>query len=196
MTKPGTGLLWLVLAMAAPAAHAAQDPPPSRALKDAHAFLQGLSPDGDRPEADGNADVYYSIVENPEAPRLVNRLEIAVNPCRTRTISALQFPGQWAIMSFTITDLTRITHAVAYGSVDDLIAERNPIAVSDPRAQQIVLTGNGLQCTSRLSLEGKGAVSSCGNRLDIEMIDPDQVDRGRKALAIATETCNIDALRK
>lgn len=167
------------------------------ALHEAHAVLLGLATDGEKPGHDGAADIYYSIIDNPDAPRLVTRLELALDPCRSRTISALQFPGRWANLTLTITDLGRIAAVAAYASVDDMIAERSAIAFDDPRAEQVVLTGEGVSCMSRLSLAGESQSkpTSCGDRLDLSMTDDEQRVRGLRALAAVAVLCKVAVLQ-
>lgn len=176
---------------------AQETPDPSLELRDAYATLLGLDLDGEQPVRDGRTDIYRSNLDNPDAPRLVTRLEVSGNECRVRTTSALQSPGGWAVLSLTMMDLKRIDGAVAYGSIDDLIAGKNPLRPGDPSARQLVLRGNHLQCTSRLSLadEAGALVSSCHDRLDISMMDDAQVARVQKAVALMTRMCDIDALR-
>lgn len=176
---------------------AQETPDPSPELRDAYATLLGLDLDGEQPVRDGRTDIYRSNLDNPAAPRLVTRLEVSGNECRVRTTSALQSPGEWAVLSLTMMDLKRIQSAVAYGSVDDLIAGRNPLRPGDAAARQLVLKGDHLQCTSRISLadEAETPVSSCHDRLDISMMDEAQVARVQKAVALLTERCDIDALR-
>ena len=193
-TRMAAGLL--TAALAAPAL-AQEAMPPSRAMRDGYAFLLGLTTGTARPDADGEADIYMSMPDVANAPRYVVRMEISGNWCRVRTISALQFPGDWAVMTLKMVDLAKVTSAVGYATVDDLIAETNPLDVHDPRARQVVLTGEGLECSSRLTLdETKKSAPDCGNRLDISMMDDDQLDAGRKALDLAALTCNIAVLRK
>lgn len=186
------------LVLALPGQGAAQEAGPDDELRTAHAVLLGLSPDGTPPERDGMTDIYYSIVDNPGAPRLVTRLEIAVNPCRSRVISALQFPGEWASMTLAIVDLSRIASAEAYASADDMIAERNRIGLDDTRVQQVVLTGEGLYCSSRLSLAGEemAAGETCGDRLDLAMADEEQQALGRRALSAVARLCDVGALQE
>lgn len=163
----------------------------------AHATLLGLARDEAAPEQDDDSDLYYSIVENPDAPRLVTRLEIGGIPCRARSISALQFPAKWATLTLGIVDLRRVTSVVAYASVDDMIAEINPVPFDAPQAEQVVLTGKGLYCLSRLSLSGEGSGDeACADRLDLSMMDAEQKARGRSALAIVASVCDAPAFRK
>ncbi|MDX3927285.1 MAG: hypothetical protein QHC90_15965 [Shinella sp.] len=207
MQSPKIRALWavvlsLVLSSASAVAQDGGEEAP-RELRDAYAVLLGLSPDGQAAERDGDADIYRSRIANPKAPRLVSRLEVSGNPCRARTFSVFQFPGRWARLVVTITDLSRISAAVAYASVDDLIAERNPVAIDDPDAVQIVLTGEGLQCASRLSLADEGQAlrkeartgeDNCRDRLDIPLMDEAQAERGRDALAVLARACRIGAI--
>ncbi|MCR6498770.1 hypothetical protein MUO32_07000 [Shinella sp. CPCC 101442] len=167
-------------------------------MRDAHAVLLGLSQDGAAPDRNENNDIYYSIVDNPKAPRLVTRLEVSGAPCRARTTSALQFPEKWATLTMALVDLTRVTAVTAYASVDDMIAETNPIPFDSPDAEQIVLTGAGLYCSSRMSLSGESGASDgmCSDRLDITMADADEKERGRKALAIVADVCKAPAFVK
>jgi hypothetical protein len=176
----------------------AQDTPVREEIREMHAILLGLAREGQAPEKDGSADIYYSIVDNPDAPRLVTRLEVSAAPCRSRSISALQFPGHWASLTLGLTDLTRITSVVAYASVDDLIGETNAIAFDDPAARLIVMTGTGLQCGSRISLDGEGkeTVTTCGDRLDISMLDEEQRMQGLSALETVATVCKVTALQK
>ncbi|QRM54862.1 hypothetical protein [Sinorhizobium sp. BG8] len=169
----------------------------SRAMRDAFAVLLELSSGGQKPDEDGSADIYYSIADDPKAPRLVTRLELGGDPCVARTFAALQFPGKWASLFVATTGLSAITSAVAYASVDDLIAERDPIPVLDPRAQQVVLTGTGLYCASRFALGHEGnAEPECRDRIDFAMMDAEQVHRGRAAMAVIANTCNVASLRQ
>ncbi|MCJ8053497.1 hypothetical protein GB928_016670 [Shinella curvata] len=167
-------------------------------MRDAHAVLLGLSQDGAEPERNESADTYYSIVDNPNAPRLVTRLEVSGAPCRARTTSALQFPGQWAALTMGLVDLSRVTAVTAYASVDDMIAEVNPIPFDSPAAEQIVLTGPGLYCSSRMSLSGQSSASDdmCSDRLDLTMADKGEKERGHKALAIVADVCKAPAFVK
>jgi hypothetical protein len=183
-----------VLACGAPAA-AEHDVPTDAEMREAHAILLGLAQDGVQPERDDSADIYYSIVDNPVAPRLVTRLEVSGAPCRARTTSALQFPEKWAVMTLGLVDLSRVTSVAAYASVDDMIAESNSIAVDAPEAQQIVLTGKGLYCSSRMSLSGESNASDemCADRLDLPMMDEEQKARGKHALSIVAHFCKAPA---
>ncbi|MGD9477090.1 hypothetical protein [Shinella sp. G-2] len=187
------GAVAIALACLAPAA--AEHAPSDGEMREAHAVLLGLAQDGAEPERQAGADVYYSIVDNPNAPRLVTRLEVSGAPCRARTISALQFPEKWAVLTLGLVDLSRITTVAAYASVDDMIAEINPVPVDAPSAQQVVMTGKGLFCSSRLSLSGESAASDemCSDRLDLPMMDAEQKARGRHALAIAAHFCKAPA---
>ena len=183
----------LVLAGLSPAA--AGDAPGDAEMREVHAVLLGLAQGGAEPERDDGADIYYSIVDNPSAPRLVTRLEVSGAPCRARTISALQFPEKWATMTLGLVDLSRVTAIVAYASVDDMIAENNPVAFDAPEAQQVVLTGKGLYCSSRMSLSGESGASDdmCADRLDLPMMDEEQKARGKRALAIVAAFCRAPA---
>lgn len=193
----GAAALAAMLALAAAGARA-EEARPEDELREAHAVLLGLAADGEKPDRDGGVDIYYSILDNPEAPRLVTRLELALDPCRSRTISALQFPGRWATLTLGLADLARITAVSAYASVDDMIEEKNAIAFDDPRAEQVVLTGEGLSCTSRLSLAGEGQAraASCGDRLDLAMTDAEQRERGLKALGAVARLCKVTVLQR
>lgn len=185
------------LALAAPPESAQELLPPSREMREAYAFLLGLSAGTAQPEADGDADVYLSIPDVDDAPRFAVRMEISGNWCRVRTISALQFPGEWAVMTLKMIDFAKVEKAVGYATVDDLMAQANPIDVRDPRTRQVVLVGEGLECSSRLTLdESRKSAPVCGNRLDISMMDDEQVAVGRNALALAAETCDIAALAR
>lgn len=159
-------------------------------------MLLGLELSGSGPSGNNGRDVYRSILDDPEAPRLLTLLEMGGSECRARTTSALQFPGQWAVLSMTMTDLRKVTRAVAYGSLDDMIAERNPLPPMDAGARQLVLEGKDLRCTTRLSLEAAASapVSTCSDRLDIAMQDEAQTARARKALALMAEKCDITVL--
>ncbi|MBD9371682.1 hypothetical protein IB238_03375 [Rhizobium sp. ARZ01] len=167
----------------------------SSMVRDAFATLLGLELE-EGVTGDGSSDIYRSILDNPDAPRLLTYLEVGGNVCRARTASALQFPGKWAVLSLTLTDLRQVTRAVAYGSLDDMIAERKPLQPNDPDARQLVLEGIGLRCTRRLSLgsdTGK-PVSTCSDRLDIAMTSEAQTTHARKALALMAEKCGITVL--
>lgn len=184
-----------VLALLCAISAGAHDTPTDAEMRDAHAVLLGLSQDGAEAERTESADTYYSIVDNPNAPRLVTRLEVSGAPCRARTMSALQFPGKWATLTMSLVDLTRITTVTAYASVDDMIAEINPIPFDSPDAEQIVLTGTGLFCSSRMSLSGANDASddTCSDRLDLTMVDVEEKARGHKALAIVADVCKAPA---
>lgn len=194
----GTRVAALAAALALSASSAAAaEASAEDVLREAHAVLLGLVVDGDRPGRDGAADIYYAILDNPQAPRLVTRLELALDPCRSRTISALQFPGRWADLTLGLVDLTRISAVAAYASVDDMIAEKNAIPLGDLRAQQVVLTGEGLRCSSRLSLAGAryAKPTTCGNRLDLMMMDDEQRQRGLGVLSAVARLCKVAVLR-
>lgn len=186
------------MAFACQAQAAAHDTPDDAEMREAHAVLLGLAQDGAAPSREAGADIYYSIVDNPNAPRLVTRLEVSGAPCRARTISALQFPEKWAALTLGLIDLSRVSGVVAYASVDDMIAEINPIAFDAPEAQQVVLTGEGLYCSSRLSLSGEREASgdTCPDRLDLSMMDEEQKARGKRALAIVADFCKAPAFGK
>ncbi|SOC39799.1 hypothetical protein SAMN05892877_106199 [Rhizobium subbaraonis] len=179
----------------APEAHEPVDPA-SIDVRHAYATLLGLDLEGEEPVTDGETDVYRSSPDSAQAPRLVTRLEVSGNACLVRTTSALQSPGGWAVLSLTRVDLRKVEHAVAYASVDDLIAEHNPLAPADPGARQMVLEGRGLSCTTRISLDGasRGAASACEDRLDISMIDDQQAARVRAALELMGRKCGIEAV--
>lgn len=196
MRRGITGILaGLAVAWACQVPAQAHDTPTDAEMRDAHAVLLGLSEDGAEPERTESADTYYSIVDNPNAPRLVTRLEVSGAPCRARTMSALQFPEKWATLTMSLVDLSRVTSVIAYASVDDMIAEINPIPFDSPDAEQIVLTGRGLFCSSRMSLSGENSVSDdmCSDRLDLTMVDAEEKERGRKALAIVADVCTAPA---
>ena len=188
----------MVLVLASKAATAAHDLPTDAEMRAAHAVLLGLAQDGAEPERDKGGDVYYSIVENPSAPRLVTRLEVSGAPCRARTTSALQFPEQWATLTLGLVDLSRVATVAAYASVDDMIAETNPVPFDSPEAEQIVLTGEGLYCSSRMSLSGQSNASDdmCADRLDLPMMDEAQRTRAQRALAIVAHFCKAPAFVK
>lgn len=190
------GAAMVAFACLAPAI--AQDAPGDAEMRLAHAVLLGLAQDGAEPSREAGADVYYSIVGNPSAPRLVTRLEVSGAPCRARTISALQFPDKWAVLTLGLVDLGRITAVTAYASADDMIAEANPVPLDAPTVQQVVLTGDGLFCSSRLSLSGESAGSDelCTDRLDLPMMDGEQKARGRRALTIIADFCKAPAFGK
>lgn len=186
----------LILACHAPVA--AQGVPTDAEMREAHAVLLGLAQNGVEPEHDDGVDIYYSIMEDPNAPRLVTRLEVSGAPCRARTTSALQFPEKWAALTLGLVDLSRITSVVAYASVDDMIAEVNPVAFDAVEAEQVVLTGKGLYCSSRMSLSGESMAADdmCSDRLDLAMVDEEQKARGQHALAIAANFCKAPAFVK
>lgn len=194
-----TGILaGLAVVWACQASARAHDIPTDTEMRDAHAVLLGLSEDGAEPDRAESADTYYSIVDDPNAPRLVTRLEVSGAPCRARTTSALQFPEKWATLTMSLVDLSRVTSVTAYASVDDMIGEINPIPFDSPDAEQIVLTGRGLFCSSRMSLSGENTVSDdmCSDRLDLTMVDAEEKARGRKALAIVADVCKAPAFVK
>ena len=176
----------------------AESVPTDAAMREAHAVLLGLAQDGAVPVREAGADIYYSIVDNPEAPRLVTRLEVSGAPCRARTTAALQFPEKWATLTLGLVDLSRVTAVTAYASADDMIAEAKPIPLASPDVEQIVLTGEGLYCSSRMALSGKSSASdgTCSDRLDLSMMDEEQKARGRRALAIVGDFCKAPAFGK
>ena len=182
--------------LAGPAA--AQGVPTDAEMRDVHAMLLGLPQDGARPERSEGGDIYYAVVDNPAAPRLVTRLELSPLRCRARITSALQFPGKWATLTLGTIDLGRVSAVTAYASVDDMIAEINPVPLSSPGAEQVVLTGRGLYCTSRVSLSGANdaADQACSDRLDLAMTDAQEKASGRRALAIVAAFCNAPAFEK
>lgn len=189
----------MVIVLAGPAAStAANDLPTDADMRVTHAVLLGLAQDGAEPERDQRGDVYYSIVGNPNAPRLVTRLEVSGAPCRARTTSALQFPEQWATLTLGLVDLSRVAAVNAYASADDMIAETNPVPFDSPEAEQVVLTGNGLYCTSRMSLSGQNNASEemCADRLDLPMMDEEQKARAKRALDIVAHFCKAPAFVK
>ncbi|MCF3641579.1 hypothetical protein LXM94_16525 [Rhizobium sp. TRM95111] len=190
--------LGLLVALFPLSGAAAQDAArPDRAIRDAYAVLFGLAVDGEQPVAGDRADIFYSIIDNPAAPRLVTRLEVSGTPCRARTTAALQFPGEWASMTLAMADLKRIEAAAGYASVDDLMASRDPLPFDDPRVRHVVLTGKGLVCESRLSLdEASEPKQVCGDRFDVTMIDPAQRERGLRALRLMAGICGIGALTR
>lgn len=187
-----------ILALACLTQARASDTPTDAEMRDAHAVLLGLSQDGAAPDRNESTDIYYSIVDNPKAPRLVTSLEVSGAPCRARTTSALQFPEKWATLTMALVDLTRVTAVTAYASVDDMIAEIHPVPFDSPDAEQIVLTGAGLYCSSRMSLSGESGASDrmCADRLDITMADAEEKERGHKALAIVADVCKAPAFVK
>lgn len=188
----------MVFVLAGKASTVAQDSPTDADMRAAHAVLLGLVQDGAAPERDKGGDVYYSIVDNPNAPRLVTRLEVSGAPCRARTTSALQFPEQWATLTLGLVDLSRVAAVTAYASADDMIAEANPVPIDSPEVEQIVLTGEGLYCTSRMSLSGQNNASEemCADRLDLPMMDEEQKARATRALAIVANFCKAPAFAK
>lgn len=196
--KTGTALGAMALALACQTAAVAQDEPTDGELREAHAVLLGLAQDGAVPERDKGADIYFSVVDNPEAPRLVTRLEVAAAPCRARITSALQFPEKWATLTLGLVDLSHVETVRAYASVDDMIAEARPVPFNAPEAEQIVLTGRGLYCSSRLSLSGESTAADevCTDRLDLPMMDEEQKARGKRALAIVAGFCKAPAFHK
>lgn len=196
MRKTTTAFGAMILALACHTAARAEDRPTDGEMRDAHAVLLGLAQDGAEPERDAGADIYYAIVDNPDAPRLVTRLEVSATPCRARITSALQFPEKWATLTLGLVDLSRVEAVTAYASVDDMIAETNPVPYDAPQAEQIVLTGRGLYCTSRLSLsQSMAADETCPDRFDLPMMDDEQKARGRQALAIVAEYCKAPAFK-
>ncbi|EYR78827.1 hypothetical protein SHLA_51c000510 [Shinella sp. DD12] len=184
----------MALALSGEAA-VAESVPTDAAMREAHAVLLGLAQDGAVPVREAGADIYYSIVDNPEAPRLVTRLEVSGAPCRARTTAALQFPEKWATLTLGLVDLSRVTAVTAYASADDMIAEAKPIPLASPDVEQIVLTGEGLYCSSRMALSGESGASdgTCSDRLDLSMMDEEQKARGRRALAIVGDFCKAPA---
>ncbi|MXN53859.1 hypothetical protein GR158_22405 [Shinella sp. AETb1-6] len=175
----------------------AQDAPTEADIRDAHATLLGLARDDGKPQEDDSAALYYSIVENPDAPRLVTRLQVGGVPCRARFMSALQFPGQWATVTFGMVDLRRVTSVLAYASADDMIAGVKPVPVDSEKAVQIVLTGKDLHCATRVSLSGEAASDMvCADRLDLTLTDAREKERARKALAIVAGICKAPAFVK
>lgn len=191
--------LWaLALAMAPCISAAAQDAPTDADMREAHAVLLGLAQGGAEPVREAGADIYYSIVDNPDAPRLVTRLEVSAAPCRARTTSALQYPDRWAALTLGLVDLSRVAAVVAYASAEDMIAETKPVPFDSLDAEQIVLTGEGLYCSSRLSLSGKSDATddTCSDRLDLPMMDEEQKVRGRRVLAIMADFCKAPAFAK
>ena len=198
MRRAGRTIFCAAMALACQVQAAAHDTPDDAEMREAHAVLLGLAQDGEAPSREAGADIYYSIVDNPNAPRLVTRLEVSASPCRARTTSALQFPEKWAALTLGLIDLSRVSAVIAYASVDDMIAEINPVAFNAPEAQQIVLTGEGLYCSSRLSLSGGKEASddTCPDRLDLPMMDEEQRARGKRALAIVADFCKAPAFAK
>lgn len=188
----------MALALACTVPVFADELPSDAEMREAHAVLLGLAQDGAQPERDHGADIYYSIMENPNAPRLVTRLEVSGAPCRARTISALQFPEKWATLTLGLVDLSRVTSAFAYASVDDMIAGTNPIPLDAPQVEQVVLTGEGLYCSSRMALSGASTASDdmCSDRLDLPMMDEEQKARGKRTLAIVAGFCKAPAFQK
>jgi hypothetical protein len=79
-----------------------------------------------------------------------------------------------------------------------MIAETNPVPFDSPEAEQIVLTGEGLYCSSRMSLSGQNGASEemCADRLDLPMMDEEQKARARSALAIVAHVCKAPAFVK
>lgn len=193
--RTAVGAMALVLAGKAPAAESV---PTDAAMREAHAVLLGLAQDGAAPVREAGADIYYSIVDNPDAPRLVTRLEVSGAPCRARTTSALQFPGKWATLTLGLVDLGRVTTVTAYASIDDMIAETRPVSLASPDVEQIVLTGEGLYCSSHMSLSVQSSASedTCSDRLDLPMMDEEQRARGRRVLAIVADICKAPAFGK
>ena len=197
--RHGARVAALLAVLALPAGHAAaQQATAEDALREAHAVLLNLVADGETPERDGAADIYRSTIEDPDAPRLVTRVELALNPCRARTISTLQFPGRWATLTLGLVDLGRIETVEAYASVDDMISGARPLSFDDPRAEQVILTGEGLLCSSRISLadDDRPQATTCGDRLDLTMMDEEQRARGLSALAAVARHCKVAALRR
>lgn len=194
----GTTVGAMAIAVTCAVSATAHETPTDAEMRLAHAVLLGLAQDGAEPEREKTADIYYSIVDNPHAPRLVTRLEVSGAPCRARTISALQFPGKWATLTLGLVDLSRVATVTAYTSVDDLIAEINPVSIDAPAAEQVVLTGKGLYCSSRLSLAGESTASdeTCSDRLDLPMMDAEQKARARQALSIVAHFCKAPAFEK
>ncbi|MGQ3212883.1 MAG: hypothetical protein ACT6U0_21980 [Shinella sp.] len=188
----------MAIILAGKASAAAQELPTDADMRAAHAVLLGLAQDGAEPEHDKRGDVYYAIVDNPNAPRLVTRLEVSGAPCRARTTSALQFPDQWATLTLGLVDLSRVATVVAYASADDMIAETNPVPFDSPEAEQIVLTGEGLYCSSHMSLSGQSNASDdmCADRLDLPMMDEGQRWRAKRALEIVAHFCKAPAFVK
>jgi hypothetical protein len=193
-----TALWAAALIFACPGPLTAQDAPTEVEMRETHAVLLGLAQGGVRPEHVDGADIYYSIMESPDAPRLVTRLEVSGAPCRARTTSALQFPEKWAILTLGLVDLGRVTSVAAYASIDDMIGEINPVPFDAPQAAQIVLTGEGLFCSSRMALSGESGAADhmCSDRLDLSMMDEEQKARGKHALAIVAKFCKAPAFAR
>ncbi|NVP54337.1 hypothetical protein [Mycoplana rhizolycopersici] len=193
-----TGVIACAIIAAPLQAPRAQEPiaPAPIDVRQAYATLLGLDLEGEEPVTDGETDIYRSSPDSAQAPRLVTRLEVSGNACLVRTTSALQSPGGWAVLSLTRVDLRKVEYAVAYASVDDLIAGRNPLPPADPGARQMVLEGRGLSCTTRISLDGasNGAASACEDRLDVSMIDGKQTARVRAALDLMAQMCGMEAV--
>ncbi len=198
MRRTAGMMFWAAaIALACRMPAAAQETPTDGEMREAHAVLLGLAQDGARPERDNGGDIYYAVVENPDAPRLATRLEVSGAPCRARTISALQFPDKWASLTLGLVDLARVASVTAYASVEDMIAEINPVPLDSEKAVQVVLSGEGLYCTSRMSLSGEaGTGETCSNRLDLPMMDAEQKVRARRALAVVADFCKAPAFRK
>ena len=198
MRRTAKTMFWVAaLALAGWMPAAAQDAPGDIEMREAHAVLLGLALDSAAPARDKGSDIYYSIVENPAAPRLATRLEVMGKSCRARTISVLQFPDEWASLTLGLVDLRRVDTVTAYASVEDMIAEANPVPLESEKAVQVVLAGEGLYCSSRMSLSGEaGADETCTDRLDLPMMDAEQKARGRRALAIVANFCKAPAFRK
>ena len=182
MRRTAGTMFWAAaIALACRMPAAAQETPTDAEMRQTHAVLLGLAQDGARPERDNSGDIYYSVVENPDAPRLATRLEVSGAPCRARTISALQFPGKWATLTLGLVDLARIASVTAYASVEDMIAEINPVPLG----------------SSRMSLSGEAATGeACSDRLDLPMMDAEQKARARRALAIVADFCKAPAFRR
>jgi hypothetical protein len=61
---------------------------------------------------------------------------------------------------------------------------------------QVVLAGEGLYCSSRMSLSGEAATGeTCSDRLDLPMMDAEQKARARRALAIVADFCKAPGFR-
>ena len=198
MRRTAGTMFWAAaIALACRMPAAAQETPTDAEMRQTHAVLLGLAQDGALPERDNSGDIYYSVVENPDAPRLATRLEVSGAPCRARTISALQFPDKWATVTLGLVDLARITSVTAYASVEDMIAETNPVPLDSEAAVQVVLAGEGLYCSSRMSLSGEAATGeTCSDRLDLPMMDAEQKVRARRALAIVADFCKAPGFRR